>query len=180
MKYQWRLTFKELNCDFFFFKEMNVWSSWKCLSLGSVHKPGWIGGRRRSVDCVVMREAEERQGAAESAGPPTYHTPNSPKILLEDKRGVFRSIRLFPSIYSWASCAGGICTQRQWKCGDHFCSFSPLLQKLIKFWRRKRQSNGKVIVIYSSIVQWCVWWCSVTSTMRVTIQSCCYLSACLD
>lgn len=49
-------------------------SAFRICSLNQSVKATCIGGSRRSVDCVVMREAEEGQGAAESAGPPTYHT----------------------------------------------------------------------------------------------------------
>lgn len=143
----------ELNCKFFFVVERNECLKFMKMSVFRIRsqnqsaKTNCIGGSRRSVDCVVMREAEERQGAAESAGPPTYHTqeaehiPNNPKILLQDKQRVFSSIRLIPSVYSRASCTGRICSRAHWKCGDHFCSFCPLLQKLIKFCRRKRQKK---------------------------------------
>lgn len=62
--------------------KMSVFS---ILSQNQSAKTNCIGGSCRSVDCVVMREAEKRQGVAESARPPTYHTqeaehtPNTPK-----------------------------------------------------------------------------------------------------
>lgn len=142
-------------------KEIHVWSSWKCLSLESIHKTSlWKqteqGGSRHSVDCIVMRGAEEGQGGRRVCRT-TYlphtggeHTPNSPETLLHGKQCFFRSIRLFPSIYSWTGCTGLICTWRHWKCGDHLYSFRPLLQKLIKFW--KRQSNSRVSVTHLSIM----------------------------